>query len=176
MKKRIALLLTLVLLAACASPALADPVSLLENASGFDLKMDIPGNAAVRVENKDDVQYTFITFADGSMPDMYLSVAPTEEYDGVTLASLSAQELDALYAVVSADFDDPSYRMLKTNTGDDYMLVEDNSQTDSAVMVLICDGYFIHFSAWNDGYAVLTDAETTAVLDLFNTLQIIDAP
>jgi len=176
MKKRIALLLSLVLLAACASPALAEPVSLIENASGFDLKMDIPQDATVRVENKDDVQYSFITFADESMPEMYLSVAPTEEYDGVTLASLSAQELDGLYAAVSADFDDPSYQMLKTSNGYDYMLVEDNSQTDSAVMILIYDGYFIHFSAWNDGYAVLTGEETTAVQNLFDTLQIIDTP
>ena len=173
MKKILALLLALALLAFAPS-SLADAIKLTENASGFDLSIDLPADATVRVETNGDVPYTFISFTDETQPMLYISVAPSEEYEGVTLASLSSDELDTLFASVSADLDMPSYQMKQTAGGYDYMLVEDDSSTDSATMVIIYEGYFIQMTVWNANYDMLTDDDLSACEALLDTLQIVE--
>jgi len=173
MRKILALIMALVLLS-FASTALADAVKLTENASGFDLALELPEGATVDVETYGDVPYTFITYADETLPYIYISVAPTEEYEGVTLATFTTEELDVLFATVSADLDNSSYQMKKTAKGYDYMLVEDNSETDAAVMVLIYEGYIIQMTVWNSDFDVLTDADTSTAEALLDTLQIIE--
>ncbi len=146
MKKWIALLTALTLLAA-APLAMAAPVPLTENASGFDLTIDLPEDAVVSMETYDEVPYTFITFADVDKPLLYISVAATELYEGVTVADLSKDELETLFATVSADMDSPSYSVETTAGGYAYLFVQDDSETDSALMILLTDGYFnIHTS------------------------------
>jgi len=173
MKKILALLTALVLLGSV-SMALAEPVKLTENASGFDLTLDLPEGAMLNVETNGEVPYTFITFADDTLPLIYISVAPSEEYEGETLASLSTEDLDVLFATISADMDKPSYAMMKTAGGYDYMLVEDDSETDSAAMVMIYEGYFIQMTVWNSSYETLTAEDTAAAEALLDTLAIVE--
>ncbi len=174
MKKILALLTALAVLAV-APLALAETVKLTENASGFDLTMDLPEGASVHVETNGDVPYTFITLADETSPLFFVSVAPSEEYEGNTLASLSSADLDTLFAAVSADLDSPSYQMKKTAGGYDYMLVEDDSQTDSALMVLIYEGYFVQMTMWNPSYATLTAEDMVVAEGLLDTLKIVES-
>lgn len=172
MKKALALLLALVLLA-IAPLSLAETVKLTENASGFDLTLDLPADANVNVETNADVPYTFISFSDASKPQLYISVAPTEEYTEASLADLSTEDLDSLFSMFSADFDKPSYEMRKTAGGYDYMLINDDSATDSAALVLLTDGYFIQMSVWNTNYSELTDANIKVAESLIDTLKIV---
>ena len=174
MKKILAMVLALTLVAFSVA-ALADTVKLTENASGFDLTTDLPEGATVKVETNDDVPYTFITFTDTTMPKVYISVAATEEYaQDETLASLSKDDLDTLFTTVSADLDKPSYQLKKTEAGNDYILVEDDSETDSALLLMLYKGYFVQMTIWNDDYAVLTDTQTTAAEALLDTVKITD--
>lgn len=172
MKKAIALLLTAMLLAVTPL-ALADTIALTDNADGFDVTINLPSEATVSVETYDNVPYTFISFSNGDMPLIYISIAPTEEYDDtVTLATLSKEEVENLYHTVSADMDDPSYSLTKTVSGYDYMLVQDSSETDSALMVILYQGYFVQMSVWNANYNVLTDDDTNVAVSLLDTLEI----
>lgn len=171
MKKWIALLTALMLIAA-APLALAAPVRLTENASGFDLTIDLPDDAVVSMETYDEVPYTFISFPDADKPLLYVSVAASEEYDGVTVADLSKDDLEALFETVSADMDSPSYSVETTAGGYTYLFVQDDSETDSALMILLTDGYFIQMSVWNSKYDVLTDADTKVATDLLDTLTV----
>lgn len=171
MKKWIALLTALMLIAA-APLALAAPVRLTENASGFDLTVDLPDDAVVSVETYDDVPYTFITFPDADKPLIYISVAPSEEYEGVTVGDLSKEDLEALFATVSEDMDNPSYSVETTEGGYPYLFVQDDSATDSALMIILTDGYFVQMSVWNSKYDTLTDADTKVATDLLDTLAI----
>ncbi len=173
MKKAIALLLALMLMAA-APFALAEPVKLTENASGFDLTIDLPAGATVSVKNYDDVPYTFIAFADPALPLLYISVAATEEYEDVTVGDLSKEDMDTLFATVSADMDDPSYSLEKTDAGYPYLFVQDNSETDSAIMILLKEGYVIQMSVWNANYDALTEDDITAATTLLDTLAIVE--
>lgn len=172
MKKILAGMLAISLLLA-APLALAEKVGLTENASGFDLSIDLPAGATVSVQTEGDVPYTFIKFADETMPQVYISVAPTEEYDEDTITALSKSDQDTLFAVVSADLDKPSYSLRKTSAGYDYMLIEDDSQTDTAILVLLYGGYFVQISVWNANYDVLTAEDMSAVTSLVDTLSII---
>lgn len=172
MKKLIAVLLALMLFT-ITPLAMADTVKLTENASGFDLSVDLPAGASVNVQTEGDVPYTFISFADQTQPQIYISVAPTEEYDEDSIAALSKEDLDNLFAVVSADFDQPSYSIAKTDGGYDYMLVEDDSQTDTALLVMLYKGYFIQASIWNANYDVLTGDDMKTLTSLMDTLKII---
>jgi len=172
MKKALALLLAIVLLA-MAPLSLAETVKLTENASGFDLTIDMPDDATVNIETTGDVPYTFITFSDTSKPLLYISVAANEEYTEDSLAKLSKEDLDSLFTMFSADLDDPSYEMKKTPSGYDYMLINDNSATDSALLVLLYEGYFIQMSVWNNNYTELTADNLTMAESLIDTLKIV---
>lgn len=172
MKKVLALLLAMLLLA-MAPLSLAETAKLTENASGFDLTIDMPADATVNIETTGDVPYTFITFSDTTKPLLYISVAPNEEYTEDSLAKLSKEDLDGLFTMFSADLDDPSYKMKKTAGGYDYMLINDNSASDSALMVLLYNGYFIQMSVWNDNYTELTSDNITVAESLIDTLKIV---
>ncbi|NLI20101.1 MAG: hypothetical protein GX418_00915 [Clostridiales bacterium] len=173
MKKTLALLTALMMLA-LAPLSLAETVKLTENASGFDITVDLPAGATVSVQTNDDVPYTFVSFADETMPELYISVAPTEEYEEQTLADLSDDELDTLFAMLSADLDDPSYTMVTTAGGYECMVVEDNSATDSAIIALLYDGYFIQISVWNVNYDTLTDDDMTVAETMIDSLKIVE--
>ena len=173
MKKAIALLLAMMMMA-IAPFALADTVKLTENATGFDLTIDLPAGATVSVKSYDDVPYTFITFADPNLPLIYISVAASEEYDGMTVGDLTKDEADNLFATVSADMDDPAYTLETTDGGYPYMFVQDNSETDSAIMILIKEGYFVQMSVWDANYDTLTEDDTVAATTLLDTLAIVE--
>jgi hypothetical protein len=171
MKKAISLLLAALMLAV-APLALADVVKLTENASGFDLTIDLPAGTVVSVEHYDDVPYTFVTLPGADAPLIYISVAPTEEYEGVNVGDLTSDEVETLFAVVSADMDSPSYTVETTDGGYPYLFVQDESETDSAMMILLEDGYFVQMSVWNANHAVLTDDDTATAAALLDTLAI----
>lgn len=174
MKKAIALLLMLTMLAATPL-ALAVPVKLTESASGFDVNLDLPDGASVSMETYGDVPYTFITFADATKPLIYISVAASEEYEGVTMGDLSKDEVEQLFTAVSADMDSPSYSVETTDGGYTYLFVQDDSESDSALMILLKDGYFIQMSVWNANYDVLTDDDTATAVALLDTLSITES-
>lgn len=173
--KRILALLLVGALCLSASCALAQTVTLTEHASAFDVTIDLPDDATVSVETFDDVPYTFITFADPEQPLLYISIAPTEEYDQTELKDLTDEEMERLFLTVSADMDSPSYSLEQTAGGYDYMLVQDDSETDSEMMIMLHGGFFLQLSVWDVNYSVLTDADTQTATDLLDTLAIIPA-
>ena len=172
MNKAFALLLALCLLA-MAPASLADSVRLTETASTFDLSIDLPDGAAVSVETYDDVPYTFITFADETMPLLYISVAPTEEYTDMVMTDLTAEEQQALFETISADLDAPSFEIKQTSDGHAYMLINDDSAADSATLVMLYSNYFIQMSVWNTQNDVLSEEDIATAEALLNTLQVV---
>lgn len=172
MKRIIALTLALTTLI-FAPFALAETVRIAENASGFDLTISLPADATLGEDNHDSVPYTFITFSDQAKPRIYISVAPNELYDAASVAKLSKGDRDALAADVSGEMADPTVSLKKTAAGYDYLLVEDNADIDSAVYVLLKEGYLIQMSVWHDNYATLTPEDDALATSLLDSLQII---
>ena len=173
MKKTTALLLALLLLAG-APLALADTVRITENASGFDLTLALPTDAAISENSHDNVPYTFITFEDAAKPSLYISVAPNEMYDAQSVADLSQTDQAALAADVSGEMAKPTYTLQKTAAGYDYLFVEDNADIDSAVMLLLRDGYLIQMFVWHEGYSTLTPEDNAVATGLLDTLKIVE--
>ena len=172
MKKAFALLLALCLLV-IAPASLADTVRLTETASAFDLSIDLPDGAAVSVETYDDVPYTFVTFADETMPLLYISVAPTELYTDMSMSDLTTEEQQTLFETISADFDAPSFEMKQTSSGHAYMLINDDSATDSATLVTLYSNYFVQMSVWDTQYGVLSQEDIATAESLLSTLQVV---
>lgn len=169
MKRLIALLFAVALLLAV-TPSLAEAVNLTENASGFNVAIDLPDGAMVSVKTYDDVPYTFITFADATAPQLYISVAPTEEYEGYTIDTLTKDEQEHLFSIISMDYDSPTYSIGQTDAGYPYMLVEDESETDSAMLIILYEGYFVEASFWNPNYDMLVTDDMSLVTALLDTL------
>lgn len=172
MKKTIALLLALAMLA-CTPLALAGTVRIAEDASTFDLTLSLPADAVVSENTHDNVPYTFISFEDTMKPHIYISVAPNEIYAADSVAALSKADQDALASDVSAEMVSPTYSLHKTAAGYDYLLVEENADIDSAVMVLLKDGYLIQLSIWHDDYATLTTTDNALATGILDTLKIV---
>jgi hypothetical protein len=172
MKRTVALLLALMMLAFVPF-AMAEPVRITENASGFDLTISLPADATVSEDNHDSVPYTFINFSDQAKPRIYISVAPNELYDAASVAKLSKSDRDALASDVSGEMANPTVTLKKTAEGYDYLLVEDNADIDSAVYVLLKEGYLIQMSVWHEDYATLTPEDNALATGLLDSLQII---
>ena len=92
----------------------------------------------------------------------------------MTVGDLTKDEADNLFATVSADMDDPTYTLETTDGGYPYMFVQDNSETDSAIMILIKEGYFVQMSVWDANYDTLTEDDTVAATTLLDTLAIVE--
>ena len=171
--KRILALLLAGALCLSAPGALAQTVSLTEHASTFDVTVDLPDDAAVSVETYDDVPYTFITFDDPEKPLLYISIAPTEEYDQASVKDLAQEDIERLFLTASADMDAPGYTLAQTAGGYDYMLIQDESETDSAMMIMLYGGFFLQLSVWDVTYATLSETDTQTATALLDTLAIV---
>ena len=172
MRKFVSLLLAVLLLVAMAT-AEAETVRITEDAQAFDLIVELPEGATIQTEEYNGVPYSFLSFADETKPTIYISVAPTEEYDEASLAQLSPEDLEQLFQIVSADMDQPSYEVKTTIQGYPYMLVTNDSDHDSASLVTVHDHYFIQLSLWLKGFTVLSETDIRMAESTLNTLQVI---
>jgi hypothetical protein len=94
-------------------------------------------------------------------------------YDAATVADLPKDDQNALASDVSAEMANPRTSLQKTAAGYPYLLVEDDADIDSAVYVLLKDGYLIQISVWHDDYRTLTQADNALVSGRLDTLQIV---
>ena len=53
------------------------------------------------------------------------------------------------------------------------MLIEDDSQTDTAILAILYNGYFLQMSVWNAKYTELDAKDMSAAESLIDTLQIV---
>ena len=169
MKKFCAIILTMILLGGV---ALAEPTKLTETASGFDASMEFPTDTNVESSIEDDMSLILVTFADEKAPLLTLSIAPSEEYDDLSLDALSEEELQLLFENMTADLDDASYEMGTTANGYRYMDIRENGVYDIGMIVTIYDGYFIQASYMHSDFAELSQEDEALIISTFDTLQI----
>lgn len=163
MKKFFALLLTLSLLC-CA--ALAETTSLT------NVVLPLPEGAEIVTSYADESYYGAEVHKDGVANVMFI-VAPSEIYDGQSLADLSEEDLKDLTDLILEDMADGSTCALETTpSGNQYLMIRERGEGNSNIILTVYRGYFIQLTQFNEDFSELTDADEAFLLDLFHALDI----
>ncbi|MDD3410739.1 MAG: hypothetical protein PHY12_07995 [Eubacteriales bacterium] len=167
MKKFWAVLAALLVLTASFGAA-AEATKLSESASAFDAQITFPEGAQVDAMTVDDTSLT--SAAVEGKPLLTLTIAPSEEYDDLSMDALSGDELQQMFTALSGDLDAPVFTTGVAAGGYKYLYIDEKGEYDVGELVTLYDGYFLTlFFAYED-YRTLTDDDLAYALSVFDTL------
>lgn len=166
MKKMTALLLALMMVI-CSCVALAEEESVYANVELPDLE------GVSIIESYEDDSYLAAQFVKEGAADVYLVVAPGEEYAGRSLSDLTEDELNELQSVIMSDLNTSTTCTLETTpSGNLYLYIQEKGESYSNTVVTIYRGYFIQLTQFKDDYSELGEADEAFLMDLLHALNI----
>lgn len=177
MKKTVSLFVAVsMLFGAC---ALAQTQTVAENVEKFDLTVDVPEGATYE-DVSSDGEFSIATIKVPGADDcnmMYdIVIAPTEEYaEDVTMNDLDETSIEALYKIMAAELEQPSYEIRELTSGRKVMIVNEGAtQSDFCYIISVHNGYFIQMTVMHDDFAVLTEDEINNAFAVFDTIVVTD--
>lgn len=175
MKKYVAILLAALIALTCTS-ALAETVRFSEDSDDFDIEMLLPEGAVV-ASLLGTEQTNMVRIDAEGLASVWIVVAYSEIYnENESMNDLSDDDILSLMEIAGIQFENPEMTILVTPSGNKYILVEANEESDSDMdsIFTLYKGYFIQLTQWHDDFAVLTEADTEFMNQLLYNIEFTD--
>lgn len=183
MKKIIALLMAMMMLCSftCAIAEKEDQ-TLVENATPeFDVTTVVPeGYELEQVRYEGTVFLSYTNDAPGTA-NYVISIAHSEEYDGISLNDMSDEDKQALAAVMTEDFAAPEVYDMVTESGTQVYLInetiaegDDDADVSFAIGFTIYKGYFFTLSAYTEEFDVLTREQLELAVKILSDIWFVE--
>ena len=168
MKKITAILLALALvLCSCAALAEEETASVYAN-----IELPLPEGAEI-LNRYEDSSYFAVQIAKDGVADVYLVVAPSELFNGLSLADLSEEEMKELQELLLADLaSDTTCTVETTPDGNQYLFIRERGESSSNTIVTLYRGYFIQLNQFEDDFSDMDEADDNFLLDILHALNI----
>lgn len=170
--KKLLSMLTAVLLLMSVTGALADSVRFIENSSTFNIEMELPEGATVSA-NTSVGEMSIVTVTSEGLADVRITVAGSDIYDLESLADLSDEDVALLAETAGMQYENPDIVIDTTPSGNKYIHICSNAESDIDAIFTLYDGYFIEMTQWHDDYAALTEQDYDFMLQLLHNLTFI---
>ena len=147
-------------------------IPLEESAQAFDIVLLLPDGAAMTINEQNDDYTNF-----GVVKDHYEvigTMAPSEEYAGLSLNDLTDDQVNALAEQAASDFDDAVIQIDITPSGNKYIMVSEREECLVATVFTVYRGYFVQLVQYHDDFSALTDGETAFMLEVLHGIEFTD--
>lgn len=171
MKKILAFLIAAILLLGSTS-AFAEVVTFAEDSPEFNIEMELPEGASVG-EQVDSELVSVCQIASDGVASVYITIAPSDIYDDLSMNDLSEEEVENLKALASEQYDNPEMTIEITPSGNKYIHVVTNVGISS--IFTLYRGYFVELTQWHDDYSELTDTDYAFMLQLLHNIEFLPA-
>lgn len=157
-KKLLALLLALTLMLSFTS-AFAEIYKVEEDFTTFDVSLTLPEGAQSKQNIEEGWICVEITF-DENKPLFDLNIAPSEDFDGKSLADFTDEEKQLLIDQMEDDFYHSSSEFFLTPSGNMILLMkEETGDVGYAAMITLYRGFYFSLHCNYADYRPLTDAD-----------------
>ncbi|MDD3336222.1 MAG: hypothetical protein PHI98_12015 [Eubacteriales bacterium] len=172
MKKLLMVLLCMALLfsGACAG---AETVKLGENASSFDIQVVLPEGASLTY-NEFENDYTNIGVIKDGVKEVIVTIAPSEEYAGLSMNDLSDDEISLLAEQTASDFSQYTVKIDATPSGNQYVLITAGEENNFATLFTVYRGYFVQLAQFDTDFSALSEADTAFMLEVLYGIEFVD--
>lgn len=182
MKKIFALLMAMLMLAGFTCAVAEEEATTIQNATPeFDVTTVVPEGYQLEETRYESTVYLLFTTQTEGKPDYIVSIAHSEEYDGLTLNELSDEEKEALLVQMSEDFAAPEVHDLVTESGTQVYLInetvaegDDDADASYATGFTIYKGYFFQIAAIKDDFDVLSQEEIDLAMKILSDIWFVE--
>lgn len=171
MKKLLSMLMAALLLMSVTG-ALAESIRFIENSSTFDIEIELPEGAKVSA-NTNVGQMSIVTISSEGLADVSITIAGSDIYDLENLADLSDDDVNLLAETAGMQYENPEIVIDTTPSGNKYIHICSNAESDIDAIFTLYDGYFIEMTQWHEDYAQLTEQDYDFMLQLLHNLTFI---
>ena len=164
MKKIFALLLALVLL--CTASALAEPV-IFGTVNDQPVSIVPAQGYTVTLQETDQGACGLITGEDETAVSFSVSIAYSEVFAGYTLDidQLTEEQKANMQEILSPDFNEPEFRLFKTEDGLSLLLVDEtDSMSEYAYILTVYDGYFVEIDMFKTSPVTQEDIDAAVTM------------
>ena len=159
MKKLLAILLSAMLLTcACACAEEAEVYHFFETSEDFDIEMPLPEGATLGDKVTSELVSGVTVQKEGLAP-VFIAIAASDLYDNKSMNDLTDDEVEQLKAIAGEDFDAPELTVDVTPSGNKYIHICANADSDVDSIFTLYMGYFIQMTQWHEDFATITDED-----------------
>lgn len=174
MKRILSFVTVLCLLAAFCVSAFAEEVVLKELDETYNVVIisDEKFNIEVIESEHEDVDCWIID--DGVHAPVNLAIAPSEIVGGVSLSDYSEEEQMMLAEMAGAMFENPEIHLDTTPSGNLYIHICSNEQSDIDSIFTIYKGYFVELLQHKDDFSQLSDEDRAYCLSILHAIEFVE--
>ncbi|MDD3213128.1 MAG: hypothetical protein PHY64_05620 [Eubacteriales bacterium] len=166
--KKILAIVTAVVLTFCCTAAFAEVVTFQEDSTDFNIQMELPEGATVGEQEASELVSVCEIQSEG-LADVYITIAPSDIYDKLSMNDLSDEDVDSLVSMATAQYDNPEVNIEITPSGNKYIHVNSDAGIDSVFTLYL--GYFVELTQWHEDYSAITDADYAFMLQLLHNIE-----
>lgn len=167
MKKLLAVMTAIVLTFSCTA-AFAEVVKFQEDSTDFDIQMGLPEGATVGEQTASELVSVCEISSEG-LADVYITIAPSDLYDKLSMNDLSDDDVAALEALATEQYDNPETAIEITPSGNKYIHVSTDAGIASIFTLYL--GYFVELTQWHEDYSEITDADYAFMQQLLHNIE-----
>ena len=173
MKKALAILLTLLMLgtAACASAQSAAELASIQGQ--FDIVL-IYQEPLTLTQDEAPAGYVYFTAERQGLAPVYVSIAPSELADGLSMADLGEEGQKILTAMASSQYQNPVTETRTTQAGNLYLYVRSGDASDIVTLFTLYKGYFVQLTQFKDDFSALANGDEAFCLEVLQGIEFID--
>ena len=162
MKKLLCFLLATLMMAgaACAEIASVETtVPLTQPDSPVSITLTYEG--PLEIEFAQDVPEGMVraTVHSEGHADVVISIAPSDLFDGRSMADPSEEELEELQTIAGEQYDSPAFATETSPEGNLYLFVSSNDEWDVDSLFTIYEGYFVELIQYHNDFSEQTEAD-----------------
>ena len=172
--KRIAVLLLTLLMCASAACAQAQTTATLASVEGqFEIVLQYEEPLTLTQEEA-PASYVYFSAEREGLAPVYVSIAPSELAEGLSMADLGEEGQRMLLAMASNGYQSPVTETRTTESGNLYLSICSNEESDIDTLFTLYKGYFVQLTQFKDDFSALTDADKAFCLELLQGIEFID--
>lgn len=171
MKRIFSLILTLCLLSALCIGAYAQENVLMELGNGYNVVLPLEEEVEITPEESYSEGLFCWIIDDGKHTPVKLSIAPTEIGGEISLADYTEEEQMQLGDMAGAMFDEPEIHLDTTPSGNLYLHICSNEQSDMDMIFTIYKGYFVELLQHKDDFSQLSEEDNQFCLDILHAIE-----
>ena len=169
MKKLLAILMAALLTFSCAS-ALGESVRFVEDSADFDIEMPLPEGATVVSQSGSELVSMTEIHSEG-LANVRVTIAASDIYETQSMNDLTDEEVEALKALAGVQFEEPEMTVDVTPSGNKYIHVCANAESDIDSIFTLYMGYFVELTQWHEDYSEITEADFAFMQQLLYNIE-----
>lgn len=174
MKRILSLIMVLCLMATLCGTAFAEEIFLVEMANGYDIVLITDEEISIEPVETDADDLNSWIIDDSVHTPVTLSIALSEIGGDISLIDCTEEEQMQLGKMAGAMFENPEIHLDTTPSGNLYLHICSNEQSDIDSIFTIYKGCFVELVQYKEDFSQLSDEDREFCLSILHAIEFVE--